>query len=100
MHPHFHNIPETEIPRRWGPFRSMILTFIRLYQKYLSPILGRQCRFYPTCSSYAELLFMYYPLWVAIPKSLDRIVRCNPYNPGGLDIPEKIPEEIKKSLQL
>lgn len=87
-----------QISIKWGPFRSFILTMIRLYQKYLSPITGNQCRFYPTCSSYAVLLFTYYPMYKAIPMSIWRILRCNPYNEGGIEYPKNIPNELKKDL--
>ena len=58
---------------------------IRGYQLTLSPFIGNQCRFHPSCSSYAmEAVDVHGALkgsWLAI----RRIGRCHPYNPGGFD---------------
>lgn len=58
---------------------------IRIYQVVLSPFLGNQCRFHPTCSNYAlDAVDQYGALrgsWMA----MRRIGRCHPLNPGGLD---------------
>ena len=69
----------------------MILTkLIRLYQLLLSPVLGQNCRFYPSCSQYAiEALKTHGTIkgsWLA----LKRILRCQPWCKGGFDpVPEK-----------
>lgn len=65
--------------------KSCFLIFIRLYQCTLSPVLGPSCRFYPTCSNYAyEAILRYGPLKGVI-FALKRIVRCQPFNEGGID---------------
>ncbi|MES0489565.1 MAG: membrane protein insertion efficiency factor YidD [Leptospirales bacterium] len=85
--------------QRWGILRYFFLMVIRLYKKILSPTFGSQCRFYPTCSSYAHLVFTYYPMWRAIPAATLRIFRCNPYHEGGNDFPPGISkEEAKRHL--
>lgn len=66
---------------------------IRAYQVVLSPFIGNQCRFHPTCSNYAlEAVDQYGAVrgsWMA----LRRIGRCHPFNPGGLDpVPARDPE--------
>jgi len=65
--------------------RVVALFFITLYQKLLSPMLPRSCRFYPSCSEYAKQAIQKYGFvkggWLA----LKRIARCHPGNPGGLD---------------
>lgn len=65
--------------------RTFILTLIRAYRYLLSPWLGRHCRFWPSCSEYAEeAVRRHGPLrgvWLA----LRRIARCHPWNPGGSD---------------
>ncbi len=65
--------------------RQLLRALIRLYQLTLSPLLGPNCRFYPSCSSYAlDALAQHGALrgsWLAI----KRVGRCHPWNPGGLD---------------
>jgi putative membrane protein insertion efficiency factor len=61
------------------------IMLVRFYQVALSPLFPNSCRFYPTCSHYALEAFEKLPWWKALPKSLWRIARCNPYNKGGYD---------------
>ena len=68
----------------------ILLRMIDGYQLLLSPFFGSQCRFYPTCSSYAreaiEVHGTFKGSWLAI----KRIVRCGPWHPGGTDpVPPK-----------
>ncbi|VAW45040.1 Membrane protein insertion efficiency factor YidD [hydrothermal vent metagenome] len=69
----------------YNPIYWLLLGIIRFYQLFISPILGPRCRFYPTCSHYTiEAIQQHGVLkggWLAI----KRIVRCHPYNPGGVD---------------
>ncbi len=62
-----------------------MLFLIRLYRRYVSPMLGPHCRYTPTCSQYAiEAIEKYGALkggWLA----LRRILRCHPFHPGGYD---------------
>lgn len=64
---------------------AAIILLVRLYQATLSPILGGQCRFQPTCSRYAiEALGKYGALkggWLAV----RRLLRCHPFSRGGYD---------------
>ena len=65
----------------------ILLGLVRLYQMFLSPLLGRNCRFHPTCSSYfIQAVEKYGPLKGTL-RGLWRICRCNPFNPGGEDQP-------------
>lgn len=65
--------------------RCAALLLIALYQKLLSPLLPRTCRFYPSCSEYAKQALQKYGLWRGGWLALKRISRCHPGNPGGLD---------------
>lgn len=66
---------------------AVLIGCVRLYQLFLSPIFGRQCRFTPTCSHYyIGAVRKYGPLQGTL-KGLWRICRCNPFCQGGEDPP-------------
>jgi len=58
---------------------------LRLYRLLLSPYVPTQCRFYPTCSHYAMEAIQKKGLWKGISLGLLRILKCNPFHPGGFD---------------
>jgi uncharacterized protein len=60
---------------------------VRSYQKILSPVLGRVCRFHPSCSQYYILAVRKYGLLLGSWRGLCRIARCHPWHPGGYDPP-------------
>jgi len=65
--------------------KKILIFLIKIYKKYISPLLPNSCRFYPTCSEYAiEALSKYGVLKGSI-KAIYRILRCNPFNKGGYD---------------
>nr|WP_083476651.1 MULTISPECIES: membrane protein insertion efficiency factor YidD [Moorella] len=64
--------------------RSIIL-FIRLYQLFISPILGKNCRFYPTCSQYTLEAIGRYGVFRGSILAVKRLGRCHPWHPGGYD---------------
>jgi uncharacterized protein len=76
--------------------RYPILWAIRIYQKTLSLDHGPlkklyphgYCRFYPSCSEYGHQVIKKRGIIVGIPKTIWRIVRCNPWNDGGVDLPD------------
>ena len=63
----------------------LIVFFIKLYQYLFSPILGRNCRFTPTCSNYSISAIRKYGLKKGFILSIKRISRCHPWNKGGYD---------------
>jgi len=70
--------------------RKLLIHFLHFYQWALSPYLGSNCRYYPTCSQYAlDALEKYgatHGSWMAI----KRVLRCHPWHAGGYDpVPEK-----------
>lgn len=75
--------------------RQILQAIVRFYQKAISPLFPPNCRFHPTCSHYAlESLEKHGAFWGAL-LAAKRIIRCNPFNPGGLDyVPNKINKEI------
>ena len=66
---------------------SMMWAVVRLYQIFLSPFFGQSCRFKPTCSNYFLLAIRKYGPWKGAIRGCYRILRCNPFNPGGWDPP-------------
>ena len=68
------------------PARTVI-AIVRCYQKFLSPIFGGQCRFYPSCSQYFILAVEKYGVISGSLRGVWRILKCQPFHPGGLDPP-------------
>ena len=64
-----------------------LIGLIRLYQRYVSPLLGYRCRFYPSCSHYAVGSLELYSLPKAVAKIGGQLLRCQPWHPGGFDYP-------------
>ncbi len=58
---------------------------IKVYQKIISPMFGRRCRFYPTCSQYAIEALNTYGIVLGLIKTFKRLIKCNPFHPGGYD---------------
>ena len=65
--------------------RSLLKFLIRIYQILLSPILGNNCRFYPTCSAYAVEAIDKHGAMIGLWLSVNRMFRCNPWHDGGYD---------------
>jgi len=74
--------------------RHICIFFIKLYQKYISPLKGgRTCKYYPTCSSYALTAFQRYGFIKGGLMAVWRLLRCNPWSMGGIDyVPERTEE--------
>ena len=70
-----------------SPISALAVLLIRGYQKVISPLLGPRCRFYPSCSQYSVSCYKSYSFTIASYKTLRRILRCHPWNPGGVDLP-------------
>ncbi|MGA1846115.1 membrane protein insertion efficiency factor YidD [Deferribacter abyssi] len=66
-------------------FKKSIIRLIDIYQILLSPFLGQNCRFYPTCSQYTKEAIIKKGLVLGIILSCWRIIRCNPLSKGGYD---------------
>lgn len=67
--------------------KKIVFLFIRLYQFTLSPFIGNQCRFFPSCSNYALEALQKYSLPKALFYTVKRLLKCGPWHPGGFDPP-------------
>jgi hypothetical protein len=65
--------------------KYFLVLLIGLYQKFISPLKGQTCRFYPTCSEYSVQALQKYGLVKGSWKSIIRILKCHPFHPGGHD---------------
>ena len=65
----------------------LLIALVRLYQVTLSPFIGRNCRFQPTCSHYMIGAVEKYGVWRGFWLGVYRILRCNPFCKGGYDPP-------------
>jgi len=65
--------------------KRLVLSIIKFYQKGISPFFPQTCRFYPSCSTYAMQAVDKYGVLKGIGKSIIRVLKCNPFHPGGYD---------------
>ena len=65
--------------------RALLIGFVRAYQLILRPVLGSNCRFTPSCSDYALQAVREYGAVQGGYLAVRRILRCNPWHPGGDD---------------
>lgn len=72
-----------------GASKWTFLTLIRVYQNIVSPYLGDRCRFYPSCSQYAQQAIVSHSVVKGLYLTCRRILRCHPFHKGGFDpVPE------------
>ena len=76
-----------DLPIKLSNFpRIFFLLLIRGYQMSFAKLLpGDTCRFYPSCSHYAYQYISKYGALKGVPRAIWRVLRCNPFNPGGFD---------------
>ena len=63
--------------------KKILLFLIKIYQKIISPIFGKRCRFYPTCSEYSRQAITKYGAIKGTYLSIKRILKCHPFHKGG-----------------
>ena len=66
--------------------KKFFLLLIKIYQIVISPYLGNNCRFYPTCSNYALEAIEKKGLILGVKMAVVRILRCNPWGGSGIDM--------------
>ena len=62
-----------------------LLLLVRLYQRFISPLLPPSCRFFPSCSEYARLALLRHGPGRGTILAITRVSRCHPFHPGGYD---------------
>lgn len=76
---------------------KLLLLLVRVYQYCLSPYFGLQCRFYPSCSNYASMAIQQHGVINGAALTLWRLLRCQPYAKGGVDlVPASSSEKTNK----
>ncbi|MDR1311400.1 MAG: membrane protein insertion efficiency factor YidD [Burkholderiaceae bacterium] len=78
-----------------SPLQWTLLLLLRFYQLCVSPLLGQNCRFYPTCSQYAIEAITAHGVIRGIFFAVCRLCRCHPWHEGGVD---PVPPPRGKSL--
>lgn len=74
--------------------KKVLIFLVKVYQNTISPLLGKNCRFVPTCSQYMIEAIAEYGAMKGILMGVKRIIRCNPFSKGGYDpVPKKNNEE-------
>lgn len=74
--------------------KTLLLLLLRAYQLGISPFLGQNCRFYPTCSTYAAEAIREHGAAKGGRLAAKRLCKCHPWHPGGVDpVPKKAAKE-------
>lgn len=67
------------------PAREIVIAPIRVYQRVISPLLPRRCKYHPTCSAYAVDAVREFGILRGLVLAGWRLLRCNPWSHGGYD---------------
>jgi putative membrane protein insertion efficiency factor len=67
------------------PVQRLVIALLRLYKRWISPLLPSACRFYPTCSEYMIEAVKRYGAVRGVWLGLRRLLRCHPFHAGGFD---------------
>jgi len=76
----------------------ILLNLISFYRAYISPLMGNHCRFYPSCSEYAQLSLQRFGVIQGSYLSIKRLLKCQPFHSGGVDL---VPDQknVQKDLK-
>jgi uncharacterized protein len=75
--------PGPAAPLSPGP--RLVVFLLSLYKVFLSPVLPSSCKFYPTCSAYAQEAVARHGVVRGLSLALRRLLRCRPFSAGGYD---------------
>lgn len=77
---------------------KLLIGFVRLYQRFISPLFPPSCRYYPTCSSYMIQAIQVHGAGKGSLMGISRILRCHPFVKGGIDyVPQRF--TLKRNTQ-
>ena len=62
---------------------KILIFIIKIYQYFVSPLLGNRCRFFPTCSEYCTEALKTHGLFVGLKLGVKRILKCHPFKKLG-----------------
>lgn len=83
--------------RRPGVVARMLLALIGVYSRFVSPLLGANCRYHPTCSAYTRQAIELHGATRGTWLGLGRIGRCHPWREGGVDhVPGAAPAPVSE----
>ncbi|MBE0471720.1 MAG: membrane protein insertion efficiency factor YidD [Methyloprofundus sp.] len=74
--------------------RTLLIALLRFYKYFISPLLGNNCRFHPTCSSYAMQAISMHGALIGSYLTIKRLLRCHPFHAGDIDDP--VPKKVGK----
>ena len=74
--------------------KNFVIKLIKFYRRRISPLFPPQCKYYPTCSQYAVTAIERFGLFKGGLLAVWRILRCNPFSNGGMDL---VPEKKEKN---
>ncbi len=69
----------------------IVIQIIKFYRFFISPLLGQNCRFYPSCSAYSLEAVQKHGSLIGILLTLRRLSKCHPFHEGGID---KVPDTL------
>ncbi|MEM9221779.1 MAG: membrane protein insertion efficiency factor YidD [Pseudomonadota bacterium] len=78
------------------PVASLLRGLVFSYRVLLSPLLGRQCRYLPTCSEYADEAIKRHGAWQGAWLAVARMARCNPFGATGFDPVPDLPPDARR----
>ncbi|MCP3663867.1 MAG: membrane protein insertion efficiency factor YidD [Gammaproteobacteria bacterium] len=65
--------------------KRVFIWLIKGYSYLISPLLGNNCRYYPTCSAYTQEAIALHGVWRGLWLGIKRVSRCHPFHEGGVD---------------
>ncbi|MDD7804361.1 MAG: membrane protein insertion efficiency factor YidD [Endozoicomonas sp. (ex Botrylloides leachii)] len=77
--------------------RLILISLIKCYRYFISPLTAGRCRFYPTCSAYALEAIDHHGFLKGSCLAAKRLLRCHPWNSGGVDPVPKCTEALHKT---